>query len=140
MKFESVPEYVAATPAEVVAARARLTELRKNSAFALMQGARRAAVQAKFHSGMVLTALEYVEFSDVVPPGFRTNTNSGAAERNREADEKRRETMAEFQEQERKRREAPRPMTREEAQAYLGPHAYNKWVDEHQDLIARTTL
>lgn len=38
-KFESIPEYVLAMPAEVVAARKQLVELKKNAAFALMQGA-----------------------------------------------------------------------------------------------------
>ncbi|HTA54289.1 MAG TPA: hypothetical protein VK755_06060 [Candidatus Acidoferrales bacterium] len=65
-KFESLPEYVAATPVEVVAARKQLTELKKNPAVALMQGARRAAVQPKFASVMRLTALEWVEFADFV--------------------------------------------------------------------------
>jgi hypothetical protein len=65
-KFESLPDYVAATPVEVVAARKQLTELKKNPAVALMQGARRAAVQPKFASVMRLTALEWVEFADFV--------------------------------------------------------------------------
>ncbi len=76
-KFEKVPEYVAATHQEVAAARTHLTLLRGNSAFALMQGARRAALQAKFNSGMKLSALEYAEFGDIVPAGFSTAINAG---------------------------------------------------------------
>jgi hypothetical protein len=139
-KFESVPEYVLATPAEIVAAHKQLTELKKNPAFALMQGARRAAVQAKFGSGMHLTALEYVEFADVVPPGFSTRMNAGLGEQNARAEAERRKTLAEFQEQERKRRETPRPMTRAEAQAYLSTAAYNEWCRTNQDVIARENL
>lgn len=139
-KFESLPEYVAATPAEVVTARAQLIQLKKNPAFALMQGARRAAVQAKFGLGMHLTALEWVEFADVVPPGFSTAMNAVLGDRNRAQEEQRRKTMAEFQEQERKRQATPHPMTRAEAQAYLSVAAYNEWCRTHQDLIARENL
>jgi hypothetical protein len=123
-KFESLPDYVGATPAEVVTARKQLVEIKKNPAFALMQGARCAAVQAKFGLGMHLTALEWVEFADVVPPGFSLQMNASLGERNREQELRRRQAMAEFQEQERKRREKPRPLTRAEAQAYLSTVDY----------------
>lgn len=135
-KYERCPDYVAGSPQQVAAARTQLTELRKNSAFALMQGARRAAIAAKFHSKMPLTPLEYVEFGDIVPLDFNTRSD-GRAELRAEQEAKRRKMMAEFQEQERKRREAPRPMTRAEAQAYLSTADYIKWVDSHQELIAR---
>ena len=126
-QYEKVPEYVAATPQEVAAARKQLTLLRANSAFALMQGARRGAIQAKFHSGMLLTALEYAEFGDIVPSGFSTHVYDGKAELMGERERQRRAAQAEFAEAERKRRAAPHPMSQAEAQAMLGPAAYNKW-------------
>lgn len=139
-KFESLPEFVMATPVDVVAARKQLTELKKNPAFALMQGARRAAVQAKFNSGMHLTAIEWVEFEDVVPPGFSTHMSAGLGEHYARQEQQRRDAQAEFAEQERRRKATSRPMSQREAQAYLSTGDYNKWVLEHQDLIARTLL
>src|ERR1700722_19089753 len=131
-QYEKVPVYVAATPQQVAEARKHLTFLRANSAFALMQGARRAAVQAKFNSGMQLSALEYVEFGDIVPAGFSTNIHAGYAEENARRAEAQRQAQADFAESERKRRAQKRPMTQREAQVLLGPAAYNEWVDANQ--------
>jgi hypothetical protein len=139
-QYETVPEYVAATPQGVVAARKQLTELRANPAFAMMQGARRAAVQAKFNSAMPLTAIEYVEFADVVPPGFSIRRAEGSGRLRAEQDEQRRKAQAEFAQLERKRRETPHPMTQQEAQALLGVAGYNEWVSRNQDVIARTVI
>ncbi len=69
-QYEKVPVYVAAMPQEVAAARKQLTKLKANSAFALMQGARRGSLQAKLHSVMKLSAPEYAEFGDIVPADF----------------------------------------------------------------------
>jgi hypothetical protein len=137
-QYEKIPEYVAATPQEVAAAREQLTLLKANVAFALLQGARRAALQAKFNSGMLLTAIEYAEFGDIVPPGFNTYGNAALAAQRAERDARDREGRAEFAEMERKRRESPRPLTQREAQVLLGPAEYNKWVDKNQELIARS--
>ena len=137
-QYEKVPEYVAATHQEVAAARTHLTLLRGNSAFALMQGARRAALQAKFNSAMQLTALEYAEFGDIVPAGFSTAINAGRFEQDARRAEFQRQAQAEFAESERKRRAAPRPMTQREAQTFLGPAAYNEWVSKNQELLARS--
>lgn len=139
-QYEKVPDYVAASPQEVAQARKQLTELRKNPAWELQSGARRAAVQAKFNSGMLLTALEYVQFEDIVPAGYSTNINAGLAEQNARAEAERRKTMAEFQEQERKRREQPRPLTQREAQAFLSPIEYLKWCDNNQALLAKEII
>jgi hypothetical protein len=137
-QYEKLPEYVAATPQEVAAAHIKLTALKANPAFALMQGARRAAIQAKFHSGMRLNALEYVEFGDIVPPGFSIHANDGLAAQRAEREAREHKARAEFAEMERKRQAMPRPLTQREAQAILGPAAYNEWVSKNQDLIARS--
>ena len=137
-QYERIPDYVAATPQEVAAARKQLTLLKANVAFALMQGARRAALQAKFNSGMRLSAIEYAEFGDIVPDGFCVHGNGALAAQRAERDARDREARAEFAETERKRRETARPLTQREAQALLGPAAYNEWVDKNQELIARS--
>jgi hypothetical protein len=137
-QYEKVPVYVAATPQQVADARKQLTFLRGNSAFALMQGARRSALQAKFNSGMQLSALEYVEFGDIVPAGFSTNIHAGHAAENIRRAELQRHAQAEFVESERKRRAQQKPMTQREAQALLGAAAYNEWVDANQEVLARS--
>jgi hypothetical protein len=139
-QYEKIPAYVAATPQEVAAARKQLTKLKANSAFALMQGARRGALQAKFNSGMLLTALEYAEFGDIVPVGFSTKMHAGRNEQDVKRAELQRKARAEFEESERKRLAGPREMTQREAQNCLSPAAYNDWVDNHQFLIARSVL
>lgn len=137
-QYEKVPAYVAATPQEVAAARKQLTQLKANSAFALMQGARRGSLQAKLHSAMKLSALEYAEFGDIVPADFSLKVQGGRFEEAARQDELQRKARAEFEESERKRIAAPRPMTQREAQAYLGPAAYNEWVSQNQELLARS--
>jgi hypothetical protein len=105
-----------------------------------MQGARRGALQAKFNSGMPLTALEYVEFGDIVPAGFSTRLHAGNAEQRAEREQRDRKVAAEFAENERKRLAAPHPMTQREAQDSLSAVDYNKWVDANQGMIARTSF
>jgi hypothetical protein len=137
-QYEKIPVYVAATPQEVAAARKQLTLLKANSAFALMQGARRGSLQAKLNSAWKLSALEYAEFGDIIPADFSTRIHAGRCEEAARQDELQRKARAEFAESERKRIAAPRPMTQREAQAYLGPAAYNEWVDKNQELLARS--
>jgi hypothetical protein len=139
-QYEKIPAYVAATPQEVAAARKQLTKLKANSAFALMQGARRGALQAKFNSGMLLTALEYAEFGDIVPAGFSTKMHAGRYEQDAKRAELQRKARAEFEESERQRLAGPREMTQREAQNCLSPAAYNAWVDSHQFLIAKSAF
>ena len=112
-QYEKIPAYVAATPQEVAAARKQLTKLKANSAFALMQGARRGSLQAKLHSAMKLEEA---------------------------ARQMQRKARAEFEESERKRLAGPREMTQREAQNCLSAAAYNDWVDNHQFLIARSAF
>jgi hypothetical protein len=134
-QFEKVPPYVAATQQQVAEARKRLALMRVNNpAFDLQRGYRRSAIQAKFNSGMLLTAIEYVEFSEVIPPGYSAINISI----DREYEERQFRAQLEFAESQRRRREEPHPMTQREAQNMLSPDAYNKWIDEHQDVIARS--
>jgi hypothetical protein len=136
-QFEKVPSYVEATQQEVAKARQALAAMRvHNPAFDLQKGFRRSAVQAKFNSGMLLTAIEYAEFSDVVPPGYSARNTSV----DREYEERQFKARTEFAESERRRREQPHLLTQREAQNMLSPAAYNKWVDEHQDVIARSAF
>jgi len=139
-QYEKIPAYVAATPQEVAAARKQLTKLKANSAFALMQGARRGSLQAKLHSAMKLSALEYAEFGDIVPADFSTNGHQGRFEEAVRLDDLQRKARAEFEESERKRLAGPREMTQREAQNCLSPGAYNAWVDSHQFLIAKSVF
>ena len=137
-QYEKIPPYVAATPQEVAAARKELTRLRGNSAFALMQGARRGSLQAKLHSVMKLSALEYAEFGDIVPADFSLKVHGGRFEEAARQEELQRKARAEFVESESKRLAQPREMTQREAQAYLSAAAYNEWVDKHQAVLARS--
>jgi hypothetical protein len=137
-QYEKIPAYVAATPQEVAAARKQLTKLKANSAFALMQGARRGSLQAKLHSAMKLSALEFAEFGDIIPADFSAKVHDGGLEE--AARQMQRKARAEFEESERKRLAGPREMTQREAQNCLSPAAYNAWVDSHQFLIARSAF
>ena len=142
-KFEKVPPYVAATPAEVAAARAELARrVAADASWSLQSSFRRAALAAKFASALPLTAMEYVEWGSAVPVGYESRFEVIAAQsalpRQMAAEAR---AKWQTQEAERKAREAaqPRgPQSLREAQAQW-PHggaAFNAWVDNHQHLFA----
>lgn len=80
-QFKPVPAYVleGTTPADMVAAESEYARLQQNPAYDLVKGPRRAAVHAKFASGMALSCAEAVEFASIVPEGYRVAGASSAS-------------------------------------------------------------
>ena len=143
-KFQQVPSYVVAgtTPSDMVAAEVEYARLCQNPAYDLVKGPRRAAVHAKFASGMALSPGEAVEFASIVPEGYRAGSISSDA-----SDALAREhARQQFAESERLRiaAEAAKPRTHfgniREAQDNLSMADYQKYLStpEGQRAVSET--
>lgn len=139
-KTETVPAYVHGTAQDLAKAREMFAMLQKNFAWQAQQGIRRSALTAKFNSAMPLTPLEYVEFENVIPDGYRAHfgkPDPTAVLLKERADAAKRE----YESEQKAKREQKRPIAdAREAAATLSPAEYNKWLDNpaNQAIVNRT--
>lgn len=135
-KFETVPSYCdkSVTPQDIAAARQFFALHKQNFAWYRQAQFRQAAMLAKMQNGMPLTALEHVEFSDIIgnySPRLSEVQASMNADYQKMLNEKR--IAWEREENARKAAEAQKPRDLmsitdpREAQASLPPAEYMAW-------------
>ena len=135
-KFETVPSYCdkSVTPQDIAAARAFFARHKQNFAWYRQAQFRQAAMLAKMQNGLPLTALEHVEFGDIIgdySPRLSNLQASMNAEHQKMLDDKRK--AWEQAEAARKTAEAQKPRDLmsitdpREAQACLPPALYMQW-------------
>jgi hypothetical protein len=135
-KFEKVPHYVPAgtTPQDIADAREQFSRLKTNFAWYRQAQFRQAAMLARMQLGGYITAMEFVEFGDVIPEGYipRQELEAGrVAEHRKMLDNNRRA----WEKAEAERRAAEAQKQRDlmsitdprEAQASLPPAEYMAW-------------
>jgi hypothetical protein len=132
-QFEKVPSYVGCTPKELAAAKALYAKLSANPSHAMQSGYRRAALAAILNSGAAVPPLLYLEFSQVIPDGYKVTQRL----RPRPDDTK---TRREFEAAEKARIAAPHKLSQREAQNTLSIAAYSQWCAENQSELAKTVI
>lgn len=140
--FKKLPAYVTpgTTPADMLTAQKEYERLMTVPGYSLVQGPRRAALQAVLNSGGYVTPLQAIEFAAVLEEkNYMPGVSGNATAAHRDA-ERKKQHQWQAEENARKVEAAKRPVqitSLRDAQNLLSPLDYAAWCKANPGIVAK---